>query len=91
MVKFVSRNFVCKQCGRKTYELYDKCLDCKGENSIEPIKQDNKNSMIKGQIDIYFQMLKHQNREVDENVLCELIKQWSFDYKFEKDLNRFGE
>ena len=87
---YVPRKFVCTKCGRKTYEMYDKCLDCKAELSLEPINQGDKNVVIKGHIDKYFCMLEHQNREVDEKVLCELIEQWAFDFRFEKDLNRMG-
>jgi predicted ATP-dependent serine protease len=88
-MKFVPRNYVCKNCGRKTYEFYEKCLDCKGELTLEPINQDDKNAVIKGRIEKYFVMLKHQKREVDENTLCELIQQWAFDFRMEKDLHRF--
>ncbi|WHY01847.1 hypothetical protein [Neobacillus sp. DY30] len=33
-MKVVPRRFACKNCGRKTYNWYEKCLDCKTENSI---------------------------------------------------------
>lgn len=51
---------------------------------------ESKNETIQKQINRYFLMLKDQNRELDENVLCELIQQWAFDYRMDKDLNRFN-
>ena len=33
-MKFRPRPFACKVCGRRTYNWYEKCLDCKAENSI---------------------------------------------------------
>lgn len=51
---------------------------------------ESKNETIQKQINRYFLMLKDQNRELDENVLCGLIQQWVFDYRMDKDLNRFN-
>ncbi|MDZ5608591.1 hypothetical protein U2I54_16190 [Bacillus pseudomycoides] len=41
----------------------------------------NKNAVILERITKYFQMLEKQNRVVDEKTLCQLIKQWMFDYE----------
>lgn len=52
---------------------------------------ESKNKTMKQHIDRYFLMLEHKKREVNENILSELIQQWAFDYQMDKDLNRFDE
>lgn len=89
-MKTVPKNYKCKKCGVEKYQSYDTCERCGSVFSFETIKLETKTQVIKDYIDKYFKMLKSQNREVDENTLCELIQQWAFDHRMEKNLNRFN-